>query len=48
MLKIDILFLLNNLIWPIDAQLGVTVAYIKVQLIIATNISLIKVKAIVH
>jgi hypothetical protein len=49
LLKIEIQFSLNNLIlfWPIDAKLGVWVAYIKRQLRIATQVSVIKVKVIV-
>ena len=39
-------FPLNNfsLLWPIDTKLGVWVAYIKRQLGIATQLSVIKVK----
>ena len=39
-------FPLNNfsLLWSIDTKLGVSVAYIKVQLWIATQVSVIKVK----
>jgi hypothetical protein len=46
LLKIEIQFPLNNLslLWPIDAKLGVWVAYIKRQLGIATQMSVIKVK----
>jgi len=42
-------FLLNNfsLLWPIDTNFGVWVAYIKVQLWIATQVSVIKVKVTV-
>jgi len=38
-------FPLNNfsLLWPIDTKLGVWVAYIKMQLGIATQVSVIKV-----
>jgi len=40
---------LNNfsLLWPIDTELGVWVAYIKTQLGIATQMSVIKVKVTV-
>jgi len=46
LLKIEIQFLLNNfsLLRPIDTKLGVWVAYIKAQLWIATQVSVIKVK----
>ncbi len=49
MLKIEIQFLLNNLslLWPIDAKLGVCVAYKKRQIGIATQVSVIKVKVTV-
>ena len=49
LLKIDIQFPLNNLslLWPIDAKHGVWVAYIKRQLGIATQVSVIKVKVTV-
>ena len=42
-------FPLNNfsLLWPIDTKLGVWIAYIKRQLGIATQMSLIKVKVTV-
>ena len=42
-------FLLNNLslLWPIDTKLGVRVAYIKMQLGIATQVYVIKVKVTV-
>jgi len=42
-------FPLNNfsLLWPIDTKLAVWVAYIKVQLGIATQVSVIKVKVTV-
>ena len=42
-------FLLNNfsLLWPIDTKLAVWVAYIKRQLGIATQVSVIKVKVTV-
>ena len=42
-------FPLNNfsLLWPIDTELGVWVAYIKTQLGIATQMSVIKVKVTV-
>jgi len=45
LLKIEI-HLLNNfsLLWHIDTKLGVWVAYIKAQLWIATQVSVIKVK----
>jgi len=47
--KIEIQFLLNNfsLLWPIDTKLAVWVAYIKTQLGIATQVSVIKVKVFV-
>ena len=43
--KIEIQFPLNNfsLLWPIDTTLAVWVAYIKTQLGIATQVSVIKV-----
>jgi len=46
LLKIEIQFPLYNfsLLWPIDTKLAVWVAYIKMQLGIATQVSLIKVK----
>ncbi len=49
LLKIEIQFPLNNLslLWPIDSKLGVWVAYIKRQLGIATQMSVIKVKVTV-
>jgi len=49
LLKIEIQFPLNNfsLLWPIDTKLGVWVAYIKTQLGIDTQMSVIKVKVIV-
>jgi hypothetical protein len=49
LLKIEIQFPLNNLslLWAIDAKLGVYVAYIKRQLGIATQLSVIKVKVTV-
>jgi len=49
LLKIEIQFLLNNfsLLWPIDTKLGVWVAYIKMQLGIATQVSVVKVKVAV-
>jgi len=49
LLKIEIQFPLNNfsLLWPIDTKLAVWVAYIKMQLGIATQVSVIKVKATV-
>jgi len=42
-------FTLNNLslLWPIDTKLAVWVAYIKAQLGIATQVSVIKVKVTV-
>ena len=45
LLKIDIQYPLNNfnLFWPIDTKLAVWVAYIKRQLGIATQVSLVKV-----
>ena len=44
--SVNVWFPLNNfsLIWPIDTKLGVWVAYIKRQLGIATQVSVIKVK----
>jgi len=49
LLKIEIQFPLNNfsLLWHIDSKLGVLVAYIKVQLWIATQVSVFKVKVTV-
>jgi len=49
LLKIEIQFPLNNfsLLWPIDTKLAVLVAYIKTQLGIATQVSVIKVKVTV-
>jgi len=49
LLKIEIQFPLNNfsLLWPIDTKLGVWIAYIKTQLGIATQVSVIKVKVTV-
>jgi len=46
LLKIEIQFPLNNfsLLLPIDTKLSVWVAYIKTQLRIATQLSVIKVK----
>ena len=43
------MFPLNNfsLLWPIDTKLAVWVAYIKTQLGIATQVSVIKVKVTV-
>jgi hypothetical protein len=48
-LKIEIQFPLNNLslFWHIDSKLGVWVAYIKKQLGIATQVSVINVKVTV-
>jgi len=45
LLKIEIQFPLNNfsLLWNIDTKLGVWVAYIKMQLGIATQVYVIKV-----
>ena len=45
----EIQFLLNNfnLLWPIDTQLAVWVAYIKMQFGIATQVTGIKVKVTV-
>jgi len=42
-------FPLNNLslLWPIDTKLGVWVAYIKAQLLIANQVSVMKVKVTV-
>jgi hypothetical protein len=37
----------NNLLWPIDTELGVWVAYIKRQFGIATQMSVIKVNVTV-
>ena len=47
--KKEIQFPLNNfsLLWPIDTKLAVWVAYIKAQLWIATQMSVIKVKVTV-
>jgi len=47
--KIEIQFLLKNfsLFWPIDTTLAEYVAYIKTQLGIATQVSVIKVKVTV-
>jgi len=44
--KIEIQFPLYNfsLLWPIDTKLSVWVAYVKTQLGIATQVSVIKVK----
>ena len=49
LLKIEIQFPLNNfsLLWPIDTKLAVWIAYIKTQLGIATQVSVIKVKVTV-
>jgi len=49
LLKIEIQFPLNNLslLWPFDTQLSVWVAYINAQLVIATQMSVIKVKVTV-
>ena len=49
LLKIEIQFPLNNLslLWPIDAKLGMWVAYKNRQLGIATQVSVIKVKVTV-
>jgi hypothetical protein len=49
LLIIEIRFLLNNLslLWPIDSKLDIWVAYIKRQLGIATQVSVIKVKVTV-
>jgi hypothetical protein len=49
LLKIEIQFLLNklSLLWPIDSKLGVWVAYIKRQLEVATQMSVIKVNVTV-
>ena len=49
LLKIEIQFLLNNfsLLLPIDTKLAVWVAYIKMQLGIATQVYVIKVKVTV-
>ena len=49
LLKIEIQFPLNNfsLLWPIDTKLGVWVAYIKTQLVVATQVYVIKVKVTV-
>jgi len=45
LLKIEIQFSLNyfSLLWPVDTKLAVWVAYIKIQLGIATQMSVIKV-----
>jgi len=47
--KIEIQFPLNNfsLLWPIDTKLAVWVAYIKRQIGIVTQVSVIKVKVTV-
>jgi len=47
--KKEIQFLPNNfsLLWPIDTKLGVWVAYIKAQLWISIQVSVIKVKVTV-
>jgi len=49
LLKIEIQFPLHDfsLLWPIDTTLAVFVSYIKTQLKIATQVSVIKVKVIV-
>jgi len=49
LLKIEIQLPLNNfsLLWPIDTNLAVGVAYIKMQLGIAAQVSVIKVKVTV-
>jgi len=49
LLKIEIQFLFNNfsLLWPIDTKLAVWVDFIKTQLGIATQVSVIKVKVTV-
>jgi len=49
LLKIETQFSLNNLslLWHIDTKLGEWVAYIKAQLWIATQVSVIKVKVTV-
>jgi len=49
LLKIEIQFPLNNfsLLWPIDTKLVIWVAYIKTQLGITTQVSVIKVNVIV-
>jgi len=49
LLKTEIQFPLNNfsLLWLIDTKLAVWVAYIKTQLGIATQVSVIKVKVTV-
>jgi len=49
LLKIEIQFPLNNfsLLWPIDTNFAVWVAYIKTQLWIATQVSVIKVNVTV-
>jgi hypothetical protein len=46
LLKKEIRILLNNLslLWPIDFKLGICVTYIKMQLGIDNQVSLIKVK----
>jgi len=48
-IKIEIQFLINNvsLLWPIDTDLAVWVAYIKMQLGIATQVSVFKDKVTV-
>jgi len=45
----EIQFLLNNfsLLWPVDTKHGVWVAYVKMQLGIATQVYVIKVKVTV-
>jgi len=47
--RVNIWFPLNNfsLLWPIDTKLAVWVAYIKMQLGIATQVSVIKFKVTV-
>jgi len=49
LLKIEIHFPLNNfsLLWPVDTKLAVWVVYVKTQLPIATQVSVIKVKVTV-
>jgi hypothetical protein len=49
LLKIEIAFLLNNLslLWTIDAKLSLWVAHKKRQLVIAAQVSVIKVKVTV-
>jgi hypothetical protein len=48
--KIEIQFQLKNLslLWSIDAKLGVSVAYIKKQFWIVTQVSVVKVKFTVN